>query len=140
MNPLLATLALAVAAPALKEPPKKATPSFVGRWEMDSVVVGGNAIPAPKGTTVEFTADGKYITHPAGTAEPKTGTVSTDLKKDPAEMDIFEGGKTTRAIFKVEGDTMTVCASPDGGVRPTKLESPAGGQTFLLVLKRIKKD
>jgi hypothetical protein len=44
-----------------------------------------------------------------------------------------------KGIYKIDGDTLTMCLSPTGE-RPAKFESTAGGQTILMTFKRMKKD
>lgn len=138
MTPLL-VLGLAIAAPAPKDPPKK-DPAFVGEWVPESITVAGQKIPAPP-MTVRLTADGKFERLTGG-GQPSTGTFTVDLKKDPAHIDITSGdgmapSPVALSIFRVEGDTMTICAAT-GGDRPTAFASPAGSTTVLMVFKRKK--
>ena len=77
-----------------------------------------------------------------GKERDEHGTYKLDAKKKPAEIDITppkEDG-THLGIFKIDGDTLTICMSDKGASeRPTKFESPEGSKVMLLTLKRAKK-
>jgi len=140
---LLTALALTLGAPGPKEGPKKDPPSVVGEWITEKGVIGGNdeAIPAG-GVTFAFAPDGKVrITE--GAKQPAPTDYTVDPKKSPAEIDIVlvDPGRAARemaGIYKVDGDTLTLCLNR-GGSRPAKFESPAGSDVMLLTLKRAKK-
>lgn len=143
MTPLLLGLALTLSAPGPKDSPKK-DPPHVGSWSLETVTLGGQALPLPDSEkkTITFTADGKVIRETAGKTEDG-GTITVDLKKTPHEIDVVEAaqkGQTGKGIFKVEGDTITICMTIGDGERPTKFESPAGSQNILFTMKRVKKD
>jgi uncharacterized protein (TIGR03067 family) len=141
MTPLFVGLALAVAAPAGKEAPKKEDPTLVGNWTVETVVKSGKPAPDDKDGGLDFTADGKAVLRDHG--KNIEGTYNSDPKKDPAELDItLEGGGmrvTLKGIFKVEKDKLTVCLTFEGE-RPKTFESPDGAPTVLVTLKRTKKD
>jgi uncharacterized protein (TIGR03067 family) len=141
---MLLGLAVTVGAPAVKDPPKK-DPSIVGTWAGEKAVSGGQEKPVPKGG-IEFIfgADGTFTVR-EGTRGPKGGaTYKIDTKKKPAEIDIIPPtGKdepTVPGIFKIEGDTLTMCIARDGkdSQRPKAFESPEGAQTMLMIFKRVK--
>jgi uncharacterized protein (TIGR03067 family) len=138
MTPVL-ILALTVAAPAAKDPPKKDEPALVGNWVAESAIKGGRPDRNPSDATMEFTPDGKVVLKERG--KDITGTYTTDPKKDPAELDLtLEGGGMSihmPGVFKVEKDTLTLCLV-FMGERPKKFESPDGSMTLLLTLKRAK--
>ena len=139
---LLTALAIALGAPAPKEDPKKEPQPLVGEWVAEKGVIRGKeqAFP-PGGVAFEFTADGKLLVRD-GTKQADPADYMTDPKKSPAEIDIMppadQKQPPSSGIFKVEGDTLTICARR-GGKRPTKFESPVGSDLTLLTLKRVPK-
>jgi uncharacterized protein (TIGR03067 family) len=145
MNPLLVTLALTVAAPGLKDSPKKDTNPLLGNWVVKKIEISGLPFPVPDGgLTVEFTADGKAV-YREGTKPPDPADYTANPKKDPAEIDLTPPttpGKVPRmiGIYKIEGDILTVCLVTDGE-RPTKFGAPAAGEVqIVMIFERSKKD
>jgi uncharacterized protein (TIGR03067 family) len=142
---LLLGLAVAVGAPIKdKDVPKE--PSIVGEWIGEKATAGGMDLPVPDGGIhFTFTADGKMVVREGKREKPDAGTYTVDAKKNPAEIDLMpppdKKEPTVQGIFKVDGDTMTLCfARGPGGTttRPTKFESPAGSETIVITLKRVK--
>jgi uncharacterized protein (TIGR03067 family) len=139
MIPVL-ILALAVAAPAPKDAPKK-DPLYVGDWVAESITAAGQAIPAPP-IVIRLSADGKFErTGPDGKLVIG-GKFTVEMKQSPAHLDIFSTenqgpGRTSKGILKLDGDTLTICSAQDD-TRPTGFTSPAGSSTVLMVLKRKK--
>jgi len=132
---------LALGAPE-KDAPKKEALTIVGEWDGEKAVRGGKERPVPDGgIKVTFMADGKML-FKEGNKDEETGSYKVDAKKNPGEIDISppkEDG-TLKGIFKIEGDTLTIClADKDAAERPTKFESPEGTNVMLVTLKRIKK-
>jgi RNA polymerase sigma-70 factor (ECF subfamily) len=112
---------------------------ILGTWVLVSSEEGGQKGPEEriKGVTVTFTADGKTTTK-QGDKEQEF-TYELDPAKTPKE---FSGtnaqGRTVLGIYKLDGDTLTVCFDRSGG-RPTEFASPKGTVIVLEVLKRQKK-
>lgn len=146
---ILVGLAVTLAAPAPKEPPKKES-SIVGEWVGEKLVIGGKEMPLAKGlkgVRFTFTEDGKFTVQNESET-PETGTYKVDPKKDPAEIDLVQplGTKNgpTLGVYRIEGDTLTMCfaftlAGPKAPPRPAKLESPADSDIMLMTFKRAKK-
>src|SRR5688572_28821512 len=137
MTPLL-VVALAVAAPGLKDSPKKDPPGPIGRWALQSGVVAG--MPLPKtDLTISFTPDGKYESKSDGEVK-SSGRFTADPKKQPAELDLTQPEQAcppvSPSIYRIEGDTLTICTSL-GKDRPTSFDK-AGPNTVLFVFKRLK--
>jgi uncharacterized protein (TIGR03067 family) len=140
MYTLLLGVAVLVAAPAKKDPPKKEPPSIVGEWIGLTGTRGGKPDP-PVNATMKFTADGTVTLAERG--KGIDAKFKADPKKDPPEIDIeMEAGgmkHVIQGIYKIEGDTLTVCFLHMGG-RPKVFESPVGSEAMLITLKRGKKD
>jgi uncharacterized protein (TIGR03067 family) len=143
MYSTLLIAAFALGAPCLKDPPKK-TPSVVGVWVAESYTYAGKPrAVGPRPIRYEFTAEGKWHTYRGerrATTDRiyfinlKTDPPSIDLNYDPAEQDPPMG----RGIFKVEGDTMTLCFIRNKSARPTSFESTTDPPAMLYVFKRVK--
>src|SRR4051794_18181218 len=142
---LVLGVALGLGAPALKDPPKKDA-SVVGEWEVESV--GMNGPPTGVGGLLRytFTADGKWLIFKAGQELPLAGgtrTFTQDPKPNPPAVDLVTtrpGAAAERrllGIFKVEGDTLTICGTRTKGAERPKTFEPGPGITFY-VLKRAK--
>ena len=139
MTPLLLGLALAFAAPGLKDPPPKGPPPLVGEWAVQGIIVDGTPKPLPSGTTWTFTADGKAALRVGRAKAADEGTYTTNPKKVPAEMDIHLGpGTNLRAVYRLDGDELTVCYTV-GGARPGGFDAPTGSKAVLWTLKRVPK-
>jgi uncharacterized protein (TIGR03067 family) len=132
-------LALTVAAPAPKDAPKPAPSDnpLLGEWVVESHVHSGKPIPRTgKPDRVKIT---KY--HWVVNETETEANLSLDSTKDPPHIDFWipkQGEETrVRSIYKLEGDTLTVCYSigPD---RPSMFESPAKSRIWLMTLKRVK--
>jgi uncharacterized protein (TIGR03067 family) len=141
MTPVLLTLALAVAAPTTKDA-KKDAPSIVGEWLAESAIESGKPDPPPPGTTWTFMADGKSIITIGGAKGRDESSYTTDPKIDPPWLDVAasKGAAAMKGIYKVEGDTLTLCLIDGPGDRPTKFESPAGSVFAVFTLMRVKKE
>ena len=73
---------------------------------------------------------------------PDTGTLKVDETQKPRAMDAtrtegFEAGKVI-AVYKIDGDTMTVCYAFNGGDRPTELATKEGSAWLLITYQRDK--
>ena len=149
MNSMMLGLAIAIGAPAIKDPPPKKDAGIYGEWVVQTMMMGGkqNAKP-PAEMIYQFTPEGQWLIRREGaTAKSVPRDIKVDAKASPATINVVypqpaAGGAAPRGmlgIYKIDGDTLTLCFSPGGGERPTAFESPDGARVMLMTLKRAKK-
>jgi len=123
---------------------KKETPKdeekILGTWALMSYEEGGRNAPqeAIKEAKVIIAADGK-MTVKHGDGKVVEGTYKLGPAKKPKEFSFTnDKGQTKLGIYKLDGDTLTVCYDRSGG-RPAEFASKEGTTVVLQVLKREKK-
>jgi RNA polymerase sigma factor (sigma-70 family) len=127
-------------AAAKKEKDQKDEEKILGAWTVESAEEGGQKAPEGAFALAKFVfaAEGKItVTQPDG-AETE-GTYKLDPAKKPKEFTYTNhNGLTATGIYKLEGDTLTVCYNRFGDL-PTEFVSKEGTSVRLQVLKREKK-
>jgi uncharacterized protein (TIGR03067 family) len=113
---------------------------ILGTWKVVKGVRGGVAMPVERrdSTTFEF-KDKKLVVHENAHEEPAEFVL--DCSKTPKLIDIKprNGPKAIYGIFEINGDTLKLCFTREGGNRPTAFESKEGTEVMLIVLNRQKK-
>jgi uncharacterized protein (TIGR03067 family) len=120
---------------------------FQGTWALQSVEANGMMIDAEAlkkaGHEITLTVKEDKVT-----LKLKRGDVVGTIKLDPSKKPKAYGskgtdpeGKTHEAvgIYKIEGDTLTVCYVAAGKDRPTDFKADAGSEAVVQVFKREKK-
>ena len=124
--------------------PAGAQTALEGNWVATQAETNGAASPAVVGHRLSFSGarfeikskDGKTV---------YAGTVRTDAKARPAAIDFAHTlgalkGKAWKGIYKLDGDTLTVCdnAADMAKGRPAAFESKSGSGYVLLTFVRAK--
>jgi uncharacterized protein (TIGR03067 family) len=137
---LVAAGLLLVAADAKEDAAKKDRGRMQGTWKVESATKGGKKAPAEKTQAMRLVIEGDKITvKEGGHDETATFTLLPDQKPPAIDIKPSRGGeKTVRGIYRIEGDTITMCWS-HAGDRPKEFASKEGSDFILLVLKREKK-
>jgi uncharacterized protein (TIGR03067 family) len=139
---MLFGLALAAAAPAPKDAPKarEVDSPLLGEWVVESHVASGKLLrPVGKLERVKITKD-RWIVVTNGNSD---ANLTLDPTKDPPHFDVWvpvqgdEMDANARGIYKLEGDTLTICYRL-GGARATKFESLPKSGVYLMTLKRVQ--
>jgi uncharacterized protein (TIGR03067 family) len=144
LGSLVAVAGLLIAAPGTKDE-KDDLKKFEGSWVFSSWDHAGHALPAEARETAKLTIKGdKYSFEFNDLTEE--GTIKLDPGKKPATIDLAitdgeDKGKSQVGIYKIDGNTITVClAAPGSKDRPTEFKSTEENGHILATLKRAKKD
>jgi uncharacterized protein (TIGR03067 family) len=136
---------LVVAAVALAGPSDTAEPGLQGDWTTKSFLRNGAPLPKEKQFPDRLmTIKGDTFSERRAGKVAVRGTLKVDATKAPKWIDatFLEGGpglnETVLGIYKLDGDTLTVCCGVAGDPRPSAFESKAGTGLRLIVYERHK--
>jgi uncharacterized protein (TIGR03067 family) len=115
-----------------------------GEWVFTSQEGEGEQVPASLLKPLRLTIDGDSFRVTTGGEVVQEGTATYDASQTPKTVDVSVtggGGKGTKwlGIYKIDGDTVTLCFDPTGKKRPTEFKAAKGSGFFLNVHTRVKK-
>jgi uncharacterized protein (TIGR03067 family) len=145
----LATLAVVLSAvPLTAQDAQDDRQKIQGTWALKAMEIGGKNVledkdqaKALQNFTVVITAE--RITVQFSKEEHHEASYKLAPARNPKELDLtfLEGrdkGKTSPAIYKLEGDTLTLCGTDAGQPRPTEFKTRPGGKETFMVFQRVK--
>jgi uncharacterized protein (TIGR03067 family) len=138
---LLAGAALASLGVAAGGDTKADLKKFEGTWAVESLQFDGKAEPEDKLRHATYTFAGNKVTQrriDQQQPEQEEGTFVIDAGEKPRQIDVTTRDQMIVGIYAFEGGKLKLCLVGKGRGRPTRFESPVGGKTALVVLKRVK--
>ena len=122
---------------------KKDQARMQGDWAAEALTIDGMKLPDDDAQAYFRTVKGNAYTVFRFSKAAARGTFTLDATKSPRTMDVTPAGprkgKPILAIYKLEGDTLTICNAGPGKERPKTFTAPAGSGHTLTVWKREKK-
>jgi uncharacterized protein (TIGR03067 family) len=130
-------------APAPEAAKKTDKELIQGTWTVVTCEQSGQPSEAWKGILFQFSADELNLIATEAKGRLKKSTFRLNPQKNPKEIDIVEKNEgkieTSHGIYKLEGDTLTLCINHDpGGPRPTAFAT-AMTEFSLVTFKRAAK-
>jgi uncharacterized protein (TIGR03067 family) len=116
---------------------------LAGNWRCASAIVDGNPLAEETAQALRLTLTSDRYKTVRGDQVLFDSTYSVDATKQPATIDMIgtEGdtkGKPALGIYKLAGDTLTMCYTMPGKARPAAFESSPQSGVYLVVWKREK--
>jgi uncharacterized protein (TIGR03067 family) len=135
---------IAVAGGELELAIKKDKAALQGTWKVTASVSKGEKSSADdiKNLFLIFKGDA-ILVREGGKTEEKF-SYSLDPLKTTKELDLTlkvgpQKGRVDRAIYKIEGDKLTICIQTNKDApRPREFRSPVGSELWLVTLERTK--
>ena len=131
---------------AKKEPDKKPAKDIdkiQGSWVAEKGEGDGNEFPAEFVSMMKVSFKGDKYTFEVGDLVEK-GTMTFDSSKKPGTVDVkieegMDKDKSQVGIYKLDGDTLTLCFSRvEEKERPKEFATKTGSEQLLVVFKRPK--
>ena len=117
-------------------PAKEELRRLQGRWELVSCSLGGKPMPVTPGAEADVIR-GDRLTTVKGGEVVASWRVTLDPAKAPRRMDLKgEGGKLQLAIYRLDGDTLTVSYKGERGATGRPADFRPGAGVWVVVLER----
>jgi uncharacterized protein (TIGR03067 family) len=114
-----------------------------GVWTCAHATIDGNPLAEDTAKQLKLTLTADRYKSQRGDQVLFDSSYKVDASKSPKQIEMIgtEGdlkGKAALGIYKLDGDTLTMCYCLPGKERPTAFESSSGSGAFLVVWKRAE--
>ena len=117
---------------------KEESKALDGTWRPATAEIAGKPMPEQIVKSIKLILKDDRYTALVGEQKDE-GTVKRDTSKRPRTMDITSTqGRTMLAIYKLNGDTLTVCYDLSGKEYPKEFKTKPQSQLYLVEYKRDK--
>jgi uncharacterized protein (TIGR03067 family) len=139
----LTVLALLAAQDPKVEALKAEVARHQGTWRVVSSVREGKEAPQDVTRSIERVVDGDHVVWKRDGKNFAGTKVVLDPTRSPKAIDVIpEGGpyrdKRVLGIYRLEGDTLTICMAEADKERPKAFEAPEGSGFMLMKFERQK--
>jgi uncharacterized protein (TIGR03067 family) len=112
-----------------------------GTWRVTSFVSDGAEAPPEVAGKMSRVVEGDHVVWKRDGNSFAGTTVELDPARDPKALDVIPDGgklkgKRVLGIYKLDGDTLTICMAAPDQDRPTVFEAGKGSQRTLMTFKR----
>ena len=142
---LLPVLVAAVCVTATKADEKADLARFQGTWVVTKVVRNGTEAPDVVRDALRVTVTGRSLTIRSAENVPTViqAEITLNPSVTPAQIDFRTSGMGKQTalfgIYKIDGDTIRLCWTTDGGPWPDGFAAPAGSKAVYFELKKAVK-
>ena len=141
MRPFIAVVLVGVLLPCHLSAQDADLDKLQGTWDLVTLNLDGKEIPAEriKAAKLQTVYKGNNLSRVNNAKKSDSAAIKIDSSKSPKHLDTTnKDGVTEVGIYKLNGDSLTICTRTESGKeRPTKFE-PNADKTILTTWKRVQ--
>ena len=114
-----------------------------GVWQAVAFVRDGESTPKAIVETITRTVEGDHVVWKRDGKAFAGTTLKLEPTADPKHLEVVPDGgpsrdKTVLGIYKLEGETLTICMADPDVPRPSAFEAPKGSLTTLMTFRKVE--